>query len=230
MSSNVPADARQEIKFVATESDTHRLRHWLRLHAADFHIPYPDRWVNNVYFDTHDCSAYSDNISGASYRTKLRYRWYGQSDYPQDGNLEIKFKRNYFGWKRRFLCPKSPWVDGLYWRDIRRNLGEMLGVEAKIWLEARPNPTILNRYYREYFVTRDTKIRVTIDSRQRVYDQRYKPYPNIIHETNIPKTMVFEIKFNRADRNLASRLIQGLPIRVSRNSKYVSGLKSMLWF
>lgn len=230
MSLGVPKDARLEVKFVAPIWEIGRMEKWLQLHPADFYTPFPDRWVNNAYFDSQDCSAYSENISGVSSRSKLRYRWYGKAEYPDAGSLEVKLKRNIFGWKRRFECAESPYSDGDRWADVRRYLGKKLGTEAKLWLDARPNTTILNRYYRQYFVTRDNRVRVTIDSRQTVFDQRYKSLPNIIHETNIPQTIVVEVKFGRADREFASQVIQRIPVRVSRNSKYVIGLKSMIHY
>lgn len=224
----IPADARLEIKFVARVTEISRVENWLWMHWAGFSVPYPNRWVNNVYFDTQQLSAYNDNISGSSYRTKLRYRWYGESEFPDKGNLEIKFKRNHFGWKRRFKCEMPSYVEGDRWKDFRVTLGRYLGAEARLWLESRPNPVMLNRYHRQYYISGDKKVRVTIDSRQRVYDQRYKSVPNVSQAANIPETLVIEFKFNRGDRDIASQVIQGLPIRVSRNSKYVVGVKSML--
>lgn len=223
----VPEDARLEIKFVADEIEVHRLRQWIRLHPAFFYVPHPDRWVNNVYFDTHHYFGFTENLSGASARTKVRYRWYGSHEYPGKGNLEIKCKRNYFGWKLRFRAEESPYSEGDSWRDMHHNLIGWLEPEAKKWLDANPHPVIITRYHRQYFVTRDEKVRATIDVEQSMFDQRYKPYPNINHPTNIPKTLVLEIKFDRRDRDLASSIIQGLPLRVSRNSKYMVGVKAL---
>jgi len=36
---------------------------------------------------------------------------------------------------------------------------------------------------------------------------------------------VVEFKFNRDDRDIASQYIQNIPIRVSKNSKYINGLR-----
>ena len=47
----VPELARYEIKFVAYEGNFHTLLHWLHMHPAGFISPYPDRRVNNIYFD-----------------------------------------------------------------------------------------------------------------------------------------------------------------------------------
>jgi len=222
----IPENARLEIKFVANTTELPQLKHWIRHHKHDFYTPYPDRWVNNVYFDSHDYFSFAENLSGISERRKIRYRWYGDQQYPDVGKLEVKCKRNMFGWKRHFRADTAPFSVGDNWRDFRRGLTARLGPEAKLWLDMRPLPTILNRYYRQYFVTRDNAVRLTIDSLQCVYDQRYRSKPNLTRKTNIPDTLVVEIKFDRVHRGLASRVIQGLPIRASRNSKYVIGLKS----
>jgi hypothetical protein len=95
-----------------------------------------------------------------------------------------------------------------------------------MYLVANPQPAILTCYLRHYYATNDHKIRTAIDTQQSVYVQRYKPYLNTELRTNVPETTVLEIKFSRRDRDRAASLIQGLPIRVSRNSRYVIGLIS----
>ena len=227
MSIAVPENARFEIKFVAKEFEVDYIRQWIRLHWACFYVPYPDRWVNNVYFDTLNYFAYKENLSGASARTKVRYRWYGKHDYPEKGTLEIKRKRNYFGWKLRFKTEKTPYRKDASWLDIKRNLIKQMNGEAKIWLQSNPQPIIINRYLRNYYVSQDNRIRITIDSHQSMYDQRYKAYPNVIHKANIPTALVVEVKFNRHDNKYASRILQGLPLRVSRNSKFMTGVKAL---
>lgn len=223
----VPDNARLEIKFNAYELEAQNIKQWLKMHPAGFYTPYPDRWVNNVYFDTHHTHHYNENLSGSSARSKLRYRWYGQNPLPQSGALEIKCKRNYFGWKLKFKADKPPGQENSNWRNIQQNLIKQLPVKARVWIESHPQPVLINRYYRMYFVSRDEKIRATIDIKQRMFDQRYKSRPNIHHSANLPKTLVLEFKFNRDDRIIASKIMQGLPLRVSRNSKYMIGVKSI---
>lgn len=227
---NVPEDARLEIKFVADETKLDEVRYWLKLNSSGFYKPYPDRWVNNIYFDTHNYYSYNENLTGSSYRTKVRYRWYGYSYSDDKGVLEVKCKRNYFGWKIRFPMEHTPDLAASSWRFILNYLVEQLGPEAKKWIEANPNPVIINRYFREYYVSHDNLVRATIDTNQVIYDQRYKPTPNITYKNNIPSILVLEFKFDRQDRLLASQTIQGLPLRVSRNSKYIFGVKSMHGF
>lgn len=220
----VPADARLEVKFVAPPASLDRLEAWLRVHPAAFSVAHPDRWVNSVYFDSHSLAAYGDNIAGVSCRTKVRYRWYGVSAYPGPGNLEVKYKRNSFGWKRHFPVSEPAWVAGRGWKECRERIGRQAGEEARLWLNARPNPVVLNRYYRQYHVSGDGVIRVTIDSRQRAFDQRYGQQANVDLELDIPRLLVVEFKCHRSGRDRLSEVIQGLPIRVGRHSKYAAGV------
>jgi hypothetical protein len=230
MNHQVPETARLEIKFVAYETNLQSLLRWLRLHHAGFSSPYPSRQVNNVYFDTHNYAAYVENLSGASSRTKVRYRWYGESRGPDSGTLEIKCKRNYFGWKLRYPILEAPYIPRAYWRTVRRSLLEQLPADGKKWFDANPFPVLLNRYHRQYFLSSDGKVRTTVDTKQAVWDQRFKPYPNFKHAANHPHVLVVEFKFDRKDRDLASQILQGIPIRVSRHSKYMTGMQAISRF
>jgi hypothetical protein len=227
MSVTVPADARLEIKFVADERHEPLLASWFAGHPACFAEPYPARWVNNVYFDTYDYLAFRQNLSGASQRYKLRYRWYGEHGLPGQGTLEVKCKRNFYGWKLRYPVDALSCREGDRWQDIRHRLVAQLPAEGRMWLEANPQPVIINRYYRRYMVTHDQKVRATIDTRVSVYDQRYKPWPSVRRPANVPNVLVVELKFDRSERERASRLVEGLPLRVSRHSKYVTGVQSV---
>lgn len=224
---SVPADARQEIKFVSYEYQLPYLLGWIRLHSAGFFQPHPDRWINNVYFDSHSYHAYSQNLSGASQRTKLRYRWYGEARLPEAGILELKCRRNFFGWKRRYPVDVIPAQKGDSWQDIRARISEQISHEGRKVLEVNPVPVLINRYYRKYFVSRNEKVRITVDIHQAVWDQRYRAHPYFGKKANIPHALVVEVKFARQDRELASQILQGIPVRVSRHSKYINGVRAI---
>jgi hypothetical protein len=223
----VPSSARIEIKFSASEIHSETLAIWLKLHPAGFHAPFPPRWISNLYFDTHDYGAFAENMSGASSRAKVRYRWYGESRTPDTGALEIKCKRNFFGWKLRFDIAEKPYRPGIDARSLRRAVLEQLPAVGRKWLNANPFPVLLNRYRRRYFLSADRLVRVTMDTDQSVWDQRYKSYPNFSIRTMLPPIVVVEFKFDRRDREIASRYMRGMPIRVSRHSKYVSGTSAI---
>jgi hypothetical protein len=97
-------------------------------------------------------------------------------------------------------------------------------LEAKKWMEENPLPILINRYNRKYFLSQDGKVRVTIDNKLVFFDQRFRPAPNIKQSANNPDFFV-EFKFDRNDRELASRYIQTIPIRISKSSKYCNGLR-----
>jgi hypothetical protein len=139
----------------------------------------------------------------------------------------VKCRRNFYGWKLRYPADDAPCSEGDRWQDVRRRLAMQLPPAGRTWLEANPQQVILNRYHRRYLVTHDKKVRATIDTHLAVYDQRYKPYPNVLRASNMPKVLVVELKFERSDRQRASRLVEGFPLRVSRHSKYVTGVQSI---
>lgn len=220
-------EERHEVKFAAYQKDYPTLRHWLRMHPAGFQSPYPDRQINNVYFDTWDYRAYAENLAGVSERSKVRYRWYGSSLGPAAGSLEVKQKRNHFGWKLRFRVAEAPYHEGDSWADIRFSLRRQLAAGGRLWLDHNPLPVMLNRYQREYFETADRRIRATIDTRQRVYDQRAGGEPNFSRPAIMQDTLVVEFKFAREDRQLAVKLLANMPLRIGRHSKYMNAVRAV---
>lgn len=225
---DVPDALRYEVKYVARATELHRLFSWVRAADAGFREPFPLRQVNNVYFDTFDHYAYAENLSGASARSKVRFRWYGTQNNPEKGTLEVKRRRSSVGWKLSYPIGPMPLV-GVSWSNFRRALRDQLPDEGRIWLDANPQPVLINRYQRRYFLSRCGKVRLTVDWNQRVYDERLSPKPNLSRPANLPDTLVVELKFDRADRKLANRYAQGIPIRLSRNSKYVIGVDSITY-
>ena len=129
--------------------------------------------------------------------------------------------------KKHYKISKSPDKGESSWREIRNNMLEELSDNGRRILRNNPNPVLINQYDRKYFVTSDGLIRLTVDRNQNVWDQRYKPKPNYIHRANLCKTLVVEIKFDRSEQEYASQIIQGIPLRVSRNSKYMVGVHTI---
>jgi VTC domain len=218
---------RHEVKFAAYIIDYDAIRHWLNMQPVGFCSAYPDRRVNNIYFDTWDYRAYAENLAGVSERTKLRYRWYGDSVGPAKGTLEVKQKRNHFGVKHRFVLPHAPYKPGDDWKAIRAAIRDAITPSGHLWFDQNPFPVMLNRYTREYFQTADGKIRATIDTEQQVYDQRLGREPNFDRRVIMQDTLVVEFKFAREDRQLAVELLAKMPLRVGRHSKYMNAVRAL---
>lgn len=219
-------DARHEIKLVAPESEYHHLLQWFRIHSGGFVETYPARRINNVYFDTPDYAAYAESLAGVSSKAKVRFRWYGTSALPDSGRLEVKVKRNLLG--RKIVYPiDAPLSGGMTWREIICEMTRRLPWEGKRWLHAYCQPAIVNRYTRHYWAAEQGDVRATVDVNHRVYDQRYKPHPNVAHPANMSRSIIVEVKCAREHSRLAEELMKGLPLVVSRNSKYCSGVRAV---
>jgi hypothetical protein len=221
-------DLRYEIKFVAHAREHAGVVQWVRNHSAGFFEPFPPRRINNVYFDSQELSAYHENLSGTSKRSKVRWRWYHDREAPDAGTLEVKRRRGGLGWKLSFrtrgLDLGAP---GASWAALRREIRASLPPSGRVWLDANPLAVLINRYDRRYFVSADGRVRLTVDNAQRVYDQKLRGLPNLRRRANLPDTLVVELKFAVAAHGAASRIVQGLPLRLSRNSKYVVGVQAV---
>lgn len=220
-------EARQEIKFIARSTALHSICQLLKVSHGAFSMHHPDRVVNNIYYDSFDYRAQAENFSGVSERKKVRYRWYGQAILPQAGTLELKCKRNHLGWKFQDQVPNPPYQKNATWREITRGIRDQVPSYAKLWLDSAPQPVLINRYRRRYFISMDGKIRATVDNEQKVFDQRHRSFPNFSRPANHPDLLVVEYKFKEEDQALVSRLLRDMPLRRSRHSKYVVGLLAL---
>jgi SPX domain protein involved in polyphosphate accumulation len=182
--------------------------------------------VNNVYFDTYAYGAYEENLIGIGRRQKVRLRWYGEIHDRVAGTLEVKCRRGGLGWKLSYPA-QSISLTGARWSEVRRELRTQLPPAGRIWLDSNPLPILANSYNRMYFLSADKHIRVTVDWQQRVFDQRFSSIPNLCRPAQDLDRLVVEFKFSAQGRRRASDIIQGLPIRVSRNSKYVMGVQAV---
>lgn len=221
----VPESARIEKKFISESYHANTVFTWLKLHPALFRETYAPRWVNSIYFETHDYTAYSENLIGLSQRIKLRFRWYGDAKRIYSGSLELKYKRNNFGWKERAFInglDKEPLVSTKQLVDLIR---PQLNEKFSQWLNYYSFPVLMNRYHRRYFVSRDQKYRVTVDLNYQCRDLRFEDQLHGGREGVGPDLVIVELKFQRSDYSEATELLSNFPIRGSRHSKYVTGLQ-----
>ena len=218
---------RYEIKFIAEPFECDRILNWLHQHHSCLRTEYPDRQVNNIYFDSFSHQSFCENIIGSSSKSKVRLRWYGASKNPVNSSLEIKCKRNQLNWKLIYKIQGEMGAEGWNWRRVYSEIRGQLPLDAKKWLEMSPQPILINRYVRKYFLSRDKKVRVTLDRDLVVYDQSRKPFPNYSLKSNLPKVLVLEVKFPKELRDYVVHAFGDIPLRGSRFSKYVSGFLSI---
>ena len=92
---------RYERKYKIDHLSKYAVEQAVKLHPAGFRKIFPNRQVNNIYFDTADYQTGLQNIEGVNQRKKYRLRWYGQDlqqiDKPR---FETKIKHNELGTKQ----------------------------------------------------------------------------------------------------------------------------------
>jgi hypothetical protein len=215
-------ELRYEIKLVCQRHRLGQARAWFRLHPAGFVVAYPQRRVNNLYLDTPHLSSLQDNLGGISARQKLRLRWYGESTRHIRAYLELKRKQNMLGYKRRAMLACD--LDlALPWRDILEAIRANSDPDWLPLLQTACQPVLINHYEREYYVTLDGAVRITLDRDQVAYGQRLSLRPNLQARLHIADTVVIEVKAPREQAERLQDIVSRFPVPRSRSSKYVLG-------
>jgi len=218
-----PLEVRYERKFSVEGLDRAHLVWALKLHDAHFVRAYPDRYVNSLYFDSVRLTALAESLAGISERRKFRLRWYGQL-HALSGpvNAEIKQKRGMIGTKRVFEnlpLVQSPISGGESFSAAFAD-SAMPAVVREVWQSLRP--VLANRYRRSYFETICGRIRATVDTEVTYYGLGQ-------HNCTVPRrplneVAVLELKYAAREDEFARSVAGGLPFRLSRNSKYCTGV------
>ncbi|MDJ0704158.1 MAG: polyphosphate polymerase domain-containing protein [Leptolyngbyaceae cyanobacterium MO_188.B28] len=224
-----PDSTRFEIKMVTAELMLPQVRSWLQVHPSGFYRPYPNRQINNVYFDTPHLSNFVDNLAGVSQRRKLRLRWYGADPSAAQGTLELKCKRNLYGWKESQRLSKCLNLLNSRWLDLIQFIRQDLTGVLQTYFNNAILPVLINQYHREYYLSFDGKVRVTIDSANTVYNQTLSGSPNLTFA--IPPAgganAIIEVKADRADQQALADFFPDFPLRVGRHSKYALGMEAI---
>ena len=187
----------------------------IQQHPASFRKIYPDRIINNIYFDTPAIATATDNIDGIGLRKKFRLRWYGDSlGNLSDPIFEIKIKKNLLGQKERFQWPSLNYTEVL---------SQVKKWQPKSGVIKNLYPTLVNSYQRSYFGTSNGKFRLTLD-----YNLSFGPFNRercLLIYRNIP-TVILELKYDAIEEETrqCDDIRQYLPFRQTKSSKYAMGM------
>lgn len=225
---------RYELKIVLPKQSKQELLNRLRCSKYLIKEIYANRQINNIYFDTTNFTDYLATVNGNDIRKKYRIRWYGDlSREDVQPHLECKYKKGLAGGKE--ICNLLPmnldenfnYLD--YFSLIRRRFHTLDDTQQFMVGELLSrHPVLINTYDRQYFLTADEKIRLTIDDNMNFYG--YSP----INFSKTPilsmqdQNIILEVKFDVGDVDIARNLINDLGYRLGKNSKYVNGINSIL--
>ena len=217
-------DTRYELKQAYSELSLPELRSWVKMHPAGFRIAYPSRWVNSIYFDTHGLDTFNDHIAGVPVRRKLRYRWYGDNlKVARQGQLEVKNKSELAGWKLIEKLSPDFVLEGSSWALLMSDFRAVAnGVFRELLSVSRP--VLLTVYHREYFVSADEQVRLTIDSNLRGYDQYVHACPNLYFFHVSDEQAILEIKSQVRRAAELADVLSHFPARAGRYSKFVTNI------
>jgi len=199
----------------------------VRQHPALFREAYPERPVNNLYFDTPGLRHYFDHVSGAACRQKVRLRWYGgfhgRIEHPR---LEFKYRQGLLGGKTTHDLPGFC-VNGGFDRQALAALWSRADLPEATRLQlGGVHPVLANRYRRRYFVSADGHFRLTLDQALETYDVRAAGQATgTVHQDET--RLILELKYDAAHAAVADRVANCFPFRLTRCSKYVLGLESL---
>lgn len=225
--SPVRTDYRYERKFVLSGVTQHEVEAMVKFHPLIFIQNYPDRFINNFYFDTRGRKNYFDSIHGSNQRAKVRVRWYGDLlGTIQNPVLELKVKNGLAGMKK--LLPLKAFSLGrdLKTPDLFRALRES-DIAPPFKLDVLSfETTLLNRFQRKYYRSTDRRCRMTVDSGI----QFYKPDSNSgfsLSQSTHLSDIILELKYPPREEGYIQEITSRFPFRLSKFSKYVYGIESL---
>lgn len=220
---------RYELKLVCEGQRLAQARSWIHMHRAGLRVAYPPRYVNSLYLDSLQMGHLKANLDGLGVRRKVRWRWYGEDlSFATQVYLELKERYGQVGAKRQALLSCSLDMTS-QWSEILSTVRSHAGAEWQAMLLTVNQPVLLVRYRREYYVSSDGMVRVTLDFDQQVYDQRFGLRPNLRVRLPSLDLIVIEVKAERAHVARVRDIVTDFPIPRSRNSKYVQGMLAAIY-
>jgi SPX domain protein involved in polyphosphate accumulation len=225
---SAPIARRYEIKLPLRNRTTAAVECSIRSHPMGFETLYPDRHIQNLYFDTPALSAFHASQAGLDRRVKLRLRWYGECEAPVAGQLEWKWRAGALGWKWQVPVAWKEELTKISQSRLRGALREHLDGRQRSILDAMAIPTLHNRYLRSYYVSRDGSVRLTRDRQLSFAPQTGGLVFQRRRDIDCWRMEVLEVKVDSARRADAARALAGFPYRPARFSKYGTGLELSL--
>jgi hypothetical protein len=222
-----PNNFRYERKFFISELSKHEIETIVKLHPSMFDEIYYERNINNIYFDSFDMANFFDNVDGLSQRVKFRIRWYGKLlgviDKPV---LEVKIKQGQLGSKLHYPL-ESFCLDESLTNDKMKEIISTSQIPHEIkYILLSLNYTLLNRYTRKYYQSKDKKYRVTIDSDMK-YVHLSHLYNSYLNELVDYMHNILELKYDKDDDEEARIITNYFSFRMTKSSKYVTGIERL---
>tara|TARA_B100000959_G_C14856567_1_gene572422 strand:- start:172 stop:852 length:681 start_codon:yes stop_codon:yes gene_type:complete len=216
---------RNEIKYFLYGTNRKALFIQYKLSSLLLSKSYPDRWVNNIYFDNINLDLFNQSIEGISKRSKVRLRWYGDFHSLKDPVLEIKSKSGHKNIKSSFVIKDKLIYDKNFSKLYNILINSKSLSDKFRYLLRELRPVLANRYFRSYHSSENKKYRVTTDN--------FLNFTNLItgsltslHWKKLNYVSIIELKFNKSDDHIVNFMTEiRSRYRMSQISKYTYGLQ-----
>lgn len=209
------SDFRYEMKYEIMPEDATALMAIVASHPAGFRKAFPDRWINNIYYDTPDLVTCRENLDGISNRKKFRLRWYGPEQQLIHPKFEVKIKDNNLGQKLTLDLPSADINDISDFISSRNDFPHAL------------RPVIKNRYLRTYFINAQGNYRLTVDRHITNGRVNFISQPLACQMIDNNK-VILELKFDKLHMKEHKEMTRYIPYRQTKHSKYVTAVLSTL--
>ncbi len=214
---------RFERKIIESILDPRKIELIIKNHPALFKEIYHPRRINNIYLDTELKKDFNENEDGINKRKKIRIRWYNKTFGQIKPSLEIKTKKGLISGKEVFELPILEINKEIKWNKIKKIILDYAPERLKNEIKKRV-PMLLNSYKRKYFISKDKRFRLTLDTELTVYKIN-KLKNNFLQKVSKKNNIIIELKYKPEHDEHASYIINHLPFRLDKNSKYVNGIK-----
>ncbi len=218
---------RYERKFFISELTRHEVESIIKLHPAMFSEIFHQRFVNNIYFDSVNLANYFSTVYGDKQRNKVRIRWYGELfGVIEKPILEFKIKNGLLGRKQSYSL--NPFVlDSRFDYETLKDVIDQSDIPEIVKVTfSSLHPSLLNRYSRRYFQSKDKNFRITVDNEQSFYQINCQNN-SFLNRVNDSVSIILELKYNYEMDEKAERITNYFPFRMSKNAKYVNGIENL---
>ena len=207
-------ETRFERKWVVKNIFISELISALKVSNFEFSKHYDSRWVNSIYYDDMFNSSVYQNLNGDQKKQKVRLRWYGEKKISNP-RLEIKNKNMFLTTKTN----KKIFFSGKYPDNkILQDINDQVKSVSPFLINHLPKTS--THYYRHYFISKNKKIRATID--EKIY---YLSINNLKIDLLQKRdfNLILELKYNKNfDEYVRQSFTKNNSLRISKNSKFIN--------
>lgn len=204
-----------EYKYLIPESQVAYVKQVLSSLAPNLD-PYPEGWVNSIYFDSLDQRSTTECANGEALKRKFRLRFYGKDNLSKNGEIQVKEKNLYA--VSKYKQKLSSELKDYNWPQ------DTTSKEIQALSSLYPNlaPLITVKYLRNRYRFFDT--RITLDSKISVEAAGDRHFDRVRREFQIPAT-VLEIKTTQ--ERPFTPLLNLIDLKQSSFSKFYAGVQCL---